>query len=121
MSNAVTIIPATYPELEAETYASLDFPTERTTLVPSAEEQSGLQVDCLLGDSDGQLAYCERCRSNNGKRCGICSDPRIKYSRLDRDPVEIEVDAMFWEQNEAAITAADMREGLTFRLSQRDE
>jgi hypothetical protein len=88
MSNAVTIIPANYPELEAETYASLDFPTERATRVPSAEEQSGLQVDCLLGD---------------------------------RDPVEIEVDAMFWEQNEAAITAADMREGLTFRLSQRDE
>lgn len=58
----MTIIPTTYPELEAETYASLDFPTERATLVPSAEEQSGLQVDCLLGD---------------------------------RDPVEIEVDAMF--------------------------
>lgn len=88
MSNAVTVIPATYPELEAETYASLDFPTERATLVPSVEEQSGLQVDCLLGD---------------------------------RDPVEIEVDAMFWEQNEAAITAADMREGLAHRISEANK
>lgn len=59
---SATLIPATYPELEAETYASLDFVTERPTLVPSAEEQLGLEVDCLLGD---------------------------------RDPVEIEVDALF--------------------------
>lgn len=72
MSNAVTIIPATYPELEREVYRSVD---DQTTVTPEP---------------------CE-------------------LTELERDPVEVEVDAMF---DEAVITAADLREGLAHRISE---
>lgn len=43
-----TPVPESYPELEREVYASLDFVTERETLVPPAPEQVGLAVACAL-------------------------------------------------------------------------
>lgn len=45
----LTIVPAAYPELEAEVYLALDPETERPTEVPPPAEQLGLQVECFLG------------------------------------------------------------------------
>lgn len=48
-SEATTLVPPSYPALEAEVYASLDFATERETMVPAADEQLGLEADCFVG------------------------------------------------------------------------
>lgn len=52
MSNAVTIIPSSYPALESEVYASLDSELDRETLVPEPAEQLGLEADCFLGEDE---------------------------------------------------------------------
>jgi hypothetical protein len=47
MSNAVTLVPPTYPELESEVYRWLE---ERETMPPpSDDEQFELEVESLLG------------------------------------------------------------------------
>jgi hypothetical protein len=46
MSNAVTLVPASYPELVDEQWASLCGEDERQTLIPLPQEQLGLELEC---------------------------------------------------------------------------
>lgn len=75
-------------------------PRDKPTLVPSSYPE--LEREVYRSVDDQTTVTPEPC----------------ELTELERDPVEVEVDAMF---DEAAITAADLREGLAFRLSQRGE
>ena len=46
MNNAITMVPASYPELEAEVYASLEFVCDRSTELPPPSFQIGLELEC---------------------------------------------------------------------------
>ena len=72
MSNATTMIPTTYPALEAEVYASLDFATERETIVPAAEEQLGLEADCFVGDRDPVEVEVDEMFADEGDAAPFC-------------------------------------------------
>ena len=44
--NNTTLVPASYPALESEVYESLE--VQRDTLVPSAQEQMALELECMF-------------------------------------------------------------------------
>lgn len=43
---ALTLVPPSYPALEAEVYALLEEITDRETLIPPASVQVGLEIAC---------------------------------------------------------------------------
>lgn len=47
MHTAETLIPPSYPALEAEVYQSLDFVTERPTLIPDQFEAEELVAESV--------------------------------------------------------------------------
>jgi hypothetical protein len=73
-NNRPTLIPASYPALEREIYASLDFVTERETLMPDSGEQEDLlsdsvRADLVERDQDGNWTNCPACKRG---RCNNC-------------------------------------------------